>query len=96
MAKRSKTGEEKPLEKDVEKHFKAIVEDAGGEFLKFVSPGHAGVPDRIVLLPGGRIIFVEFKRPGEKPRLLQQKWGEKLERMGFEWKVIDRVTTKLL
>lgn len=93
MEKRSKTG---VLERDVEGHFRRIVKEAGGEFLKFVSPGHNGVPDRIVLMPGGRIIFVEFKRPGEKPRLLQQKWGEKLLRMGFEWRVIDRETTKLL
>ena len=93
MEKRRKT---EMLESKVESSYRTLVESAGGEFLKFVSPGHAGYPDRIVLLPGGRIIFVEFKRPGEKPRLLQKKRGERLKELGFEWKVIDRVNTNLL
>ncbi len=47
----------------IEKHLVAEVKKAGGVAFKFVSPGRRSVPDRIVLLPGGRIIFVECKSP---------------------------------
>ncbi|MDI5754298.1 VRR-NUC domain-containing protein, partial [Salmonella enterica subsp. enterica serovar Montevideo] len=43
----------------IEKHLVAEVKKAGGVAYKFISPGHRSVPDRIVLLPGGRIVFVE-------------------------------------
>ena len=63
--------------------------ERGGIALK--QTGIAGIPDRLVLLPGGRMIFVELKRPGEKPRKLQVYWLNKLERMGFETAVLDSV-----
>lgn len=47
----------------IEKHLVAEVKKAGGVAYKFISPGHRSVPDRIVLLPGGRIVFVECKHP---------------------------------
>ncbi len=47
----------------IEKHLVAEVKKAGGVAFKFVSPGRRSVPDRIVLLPGGRIVFVECKSP---------------------------------
>lgn len=50
----------------LEKKIKDFVESRGGLFLKWVSPGYTGVPDRILLLPGGKISFVEIKRPGSK------------------------------
>ena len=56
---------------------------------KWVSPGMAGVPDRIVFLPGGRIIFVELKRPGEKPTPLQNRIIEMLRELGADVRVVD-------
>lgn len=56
----------------VEKKFAAEVKKRGGLAVKFVSPGFNGVPDRLVLFPGGRMAFVELKAPGETMRPLQQ------------------------
>ena len=77
------------MEKTLEKGLIRIVRAAGGLALKFASPGMAGVPDRIVLLPGGRIIFVELKKPGKKLRPLQQYRKKQLEALGFDARVID-------
>lgn len=77
------------LEKDIEAKFKARVEKAGAFTYKFASPGRAGVPDRIVLIPGGRIYFVELKRPGGKPRPLQRHVMKKIIKFGFNVRVID-------
>lgn len=73
----------------IERRLKRKVEAAGGKALKFVSPGWAGAPDRIVLLPGGRVVFVELKAPGKKPRPIQLKRHEELKALGFEVYVID-------
>ena len=77
------------LEKEVEQHLIAAVRKSGGLCLKFVSPGWAGAPDRICLFPGGRVIFVEVKRPNNKPRALQMRRKEQLERKGFRTEVVD-------
>ena len=58
-------------EKSVEQKLVRAVRVAGGIAPKFVSPGFDGMPDRIVILPGGKIGFVEVKAPGKKPRPLQ-------------------------
>ena len=74
-----------PLEKDIEKKLRQKVEALGGFCLKWVCPGWSGVPDRIVLLPGARIYFVETKRPkGGRLSALQRKWHEWLELRGFD------------
>lgn len=73
----------------IEKKLKITIEQLGGRCLKFVSPGACGVPDRICLLPGGHITFVETKSPGKKLKPLQVKRKKDFERLGFQVKVID-------
>lgn len=76
-------------EKEVEKKLIKAVKSSGGICWKFISPGTAGVPDRIILMPKGRIAFVETKAPGEKPRLLQLSRHRLLRRLGFKVYVLD-------
>ncbi len=76
-------------EKEVEKKFVKAVKSEGGVCWKFTSPETAGVPDRIVLMPEGRIAFVEVKAPGEKPRKLQLSRHRLLRRLGFKVYVLD-------
>ncbi len=76
-------------EKSLERMLVRAVKQSGGVALKFVSPGTAGVPDRLVLLPGGRIRFVEMKAPGEKPTALQRLRHAQLRDLGFRVAVAD-------
>ena len=76
-------------ERTIEQKFVAVVKAVGGLALKFTSPGFDGVPDRIVLLPGGKVAFVEVKAPGEKPRPLQLARHRLLWRLGFRVYVLD-------
>ena len=76
-------------EKTWEQKFRAAVKAVGGLALKFTSPGFDGVPDRIVLLPGGKMAFVEVKALGEKPRPLQLARHRLLRRLGFKVYVLD-------
>lgn len=76
-------------EKEIEKKLTLAVKRADGIALKFVSPSFDGMPDRIVLLPGGHMAFVEVKAPGEKPRPLQLARHELLRRLGFQVYVLD-------
>lgn len=78
------------LESKVESHLCKEAKKRGGVALKFVSPGMNGVPDRIVLLPNGKIGFVELKALGEKPRPLQIKRMRGLEKLGFRTYVADK------
>ena len=70
-------------EKNIEQSLVKAVKKKGGLALKFVSPGLAGVPDRLVLLPNGRLGFIELKAPGKKLRALQEKRKRQLEALGF-------------
>lgn len=76
-------------ERDIEARFRKAVKDAGGLALKFISPGYAGVPDRIVLMPKGMVCFVELKAPGEKMRPLQMRRKKQLESLGFKVFCVD-------
>ncbi len=78
-------------EKFIEHKLVEAVKKAGGLAPKFVSPGLNGVPDRLILLPFGRIAFVELKRPGERMRALQVRRKEQLESIGFLVYCIDDV-----
>lgn len=80
-------------EKLIEKKLRYEVKKLGGLALKFSSPYHRGIPDRIVLMPGGRISFVEIKTTGKKPTLLQEKAITELRAMGFKAEVIDSQET---
>jgi len=70
-------------ESNIEKALVGAVKIRGGMALKFVSPGMSGVPDRLVLIPGGAIAFVEVKATGAKMRPLQLKRKRQLEKIGF-------------
>lgn len=79
------------LESEVEKKLrKKVKEELHGRALKFVSPGLNGVPDRIILVPMGRIYFVETKAPGKKLRRLQEWVRGLIQDLGF---VVLRIDT---
>lgn len=73
----------------IEEKLTKAVRQNGGVCWKFTSPGTAGVPDRIILMPKGQIAFVEVKAPGEKPRPLQLSRHRLLRRLGFKVYVLD-------
>ena len=76
-------------EKIIEQALTAAAKAIGGMSVKLVSPGMAGMPDRMVLLPHGRTGFVEVKAPGQKPRPLQLRRHEQLRALGFQVHVLD-------
>lgn len=76
-------------EKDLEKKLNAKIKLLGGISIKLLSYLFAGLPDRMCLLPGGRIIFVELKTTGEKPSKIQLIIHRKLKELGFAVLVID-------
>lgn len=77
-------------ENEVEKQFVEAVRAAGGQALKFTSQSMNGVPDRLVLLLGGKCAFVELKTPGKQMRILQRKRRLQLEELGFPVFCVDR------
>lgn len=73
------------LEREIEAKLRKVVEAHGGLCVKWVCPGWAGVPDRLILLPGGTLMFVELKRPkGGEVSPLQRWWQRKLSSLGFD------------
>lgn len=76
-------------ERQIERKMCQAAAKLGCAALKFVSPGKSGVPDRIVLCPGGRTVFIELKRPGGKPRLLQMYAIHRLRELGFPCFVVS-------
>ena len=71
------------LEKDIERRLRDGVRSMGGMCLKLVCPGFTGVPDRIILLRGGRVAFAELKRPGQRERQRQALVQSRLRELGF-------------
>lgn len=76
-------------EKTIEQHLVKAVKSSGGIAPKLVCPGFDGMPDRLVLLPKGKIGFVEVKAPGKEPRPLQVARHGLLRRLGFKVYVLD-------
>ncbi len=74
------------LERNIERRFRQGVKDAGGWAIKLV--GVAGLPDRLVLRPGGRVHFVELKRPGGRVSKIQAAVHRKLTRLGMSVTVV--------
>ena len=80
------------MEKEIEQKLVQAVKAWGGIAPKLSSHGFAGLPDRMVLLPGGKIGFVEVKAPGRKPRELQLSRHKLLRRLGFKVYVLDDIS----
>ena len=78
-------------ERTLERKLTQSVANMGGLALKFVSHGMAGVPDRLLLFPEGKIAFVEMKAPGKHPTKLQRLRHAQLRDLGFRVYVIDSV-----
>ena len=76
-------------ERDVERKLAATVKQAGGLCPKLVSPGFDGMPDRLLLMPGGLVAFVEVKKPGGKPTPLQVYRHSQLRRLGMQVYMLD-------
>lgn len=87
------------LEKELEAKLVKAIKARGGYCLKWTSPGTTGLPDRIILLPGGHVAFTEMKRPkGSKVGPLQKWWKFTLRRLGFRVYTVfteDDLTTVL-
>lgn len=78
------------LESEIESRLRKQVERIGGKAYKFISDGNRGVPDRIVCLPGGRVVFVETKRPkGGKVSKLQKYRIAELKALGFDARMLN-------
>ena len=76
-------------EKNIEQYLVRKVREMGGKAYKFVSPGNAGVPDRLVIFPSGRAVFIELKAPGRVPTNLQNAKHRELEKLKQRVFVID-------
>ena len=81
----------KVLEKYIEQKLVKAVKETGGIAPKLTCPGFDGIPDRLVLLPKGKIAFVEVKAPGKRLRPLQEKRKRQLEKLGFLVFCLDEI-----
>lgn len=78
-------------EKAVERKLVEGVREMGGMAIKMLTDQFSGLPDRLVLLPGGRVLFVELKTTGQKPRKLQVSVHNALRAIGFRVEVVDTI-----
>ena len=76
-------------EKEIENYLVRKIKNKKGVAYKFTSPGNSGVPDRLCLLPNGKIFFVELKSPGKNPRALQVNQITKITKLGQRVYVVD-------
>ncbi|MFV0441906.1 MAG: VRR-NUC domain-containing protein [Lachnospirales bacterium] len=76
-------------EKYIEQKLVMAVKQKGGLAPKFTAIGFDGMPDRLILMPSGKMAFVEVKAKGKKPRPLQLRRKRQLEQLGFLSFVLD-------
>ena len=76
-------------ERDIEKALCERVKELGGLCEKFVSPNKRNVPDRIVTLQSGKIIFVELKAPNKRLTKAQERDHEKRIKLGCDVRLIN-------
>lgn len=77
------------LEKHIEQKFKKAVENAGGICLKLDPTTLVGIPDRLAILPGNHIAFIELKAPGKQPRPIQVHRHNQLRAIGCMVRILD-------
>ena len=82
----------KQNKKYLEKRLREEIRKAGGLAIKFTSPYFTGMPDRLVLMPKGRIWFVEVKSTGKRLKDIQEAQAKKLRELGFNARLIDTKT----
>ncbi len=75
-------------ESEIEAWLVRGVKALGGVAYKFVSPGNVGVPDRLVVLPGGRVVFVELKAEGGRLSPMQDRQISRLQELGADVTVV--------
>ncbi len=75
-------------ERDIERWLRRQIEDMGGKFMKFTSPGNDGVPDRIAIMPGGHIWFVELKTDEGRLTPIQAWQQDRLDALGVQVRTI--------
>lgn len=79
-------------ESEVDRFMKREIHYFGYLYIKLTGTNANGLPDRMIL-GDGKVFFVEMKRPGEKPRKLQQIILRKLYRKGFRVYTVDNKRT---
>lgn len=79
------------MERDIERRFRLKVKLKGGLCLKLVTPGFVGITDRLCLLPGARLIFIEFKFGKGKCSVRQESVHRILRGLGFEVWVVNEI-----
>jgi|WetSurMetagenome_2_1015567.scaffolds.fasta_scaffold04723_4 hypothetical protein len=79
------------IEKTIEQYLYAKICVIGGLCIKLLPDYMTGIPDRLCLFPGGKMVFVETKAPGKKPRPIQKVMHKKLRDLGFTVIVIDGI-----
>lgn len=82
-------------EKIIERKLVELIKLHNGLCIKLLCDQFIGLPDRLCLLPNGRLVFVELKTTGKKPRRIQTVVHNKLRKLGFRVEVID-TTAKVI
>ena len=85
-------------EKDIERFLIKAAKELGGLAIKTNATNHKGLPDRLILLPGGKVGFLEIKTTGNKPTKLQSFWLSVLTGLGFSatWADSKKQVTQFL